>query len=109
MPVAKRWSLFSRANICRIPRGTLGMYEIADRYGALLYRGSSDSQIGIKSRLLSHFVNKKFPSAKYFRYEEAGFLDTGLDMEARHTYRAGKPKHMKRAPVHRDILGFRMD
>jgi len=109
MPIAKRWSLFNQGNISKIPLGTCGMYEIANRLGEIIYRGSSDGKIGIKSRLWSHLINRKFPSAKYFRYAEAGFLDTGLEMEARHTHHAGKPKHMKRAPTHRNIFGFPID
>lgn len=104
MPIIKRWTLFNRSNIGRIPTGIYGMYEIADRNKKLIYRGSSDGEIGIKSRLLSHLVKRRFPSARYFRYSEAGWFDTGLDMEARHTYRAGKPKYMKRSPVYRNFF-----
>jgi hypothetical protein len=104
MPIAKRWTLFNRDNIAKIPNGLCGMYEIADRNKVIIYRGSSDSEIGVKSRLSFHLRTRKFPSAKYFRYSEADWIDTGLDMEARHTHRAGKPKRMKRAPVHRDFF-----
>jgi hypothetical protein len=109
MPIIKKWTLFNRENINRIPSGVCGMYEIANRDKILIYRGSSDSNTGIKSRLLAHLVNRRFPSARYFRYSEAGWLDTGLDMEARHTRRAGKPKYMKRTPRDRDIFGFPLD
>lgn len=109
MPITKKWTLFNRENINRIPSGVCGMYEIADRNKSLIYRGSSDSNIGIKSRLSTHHAKRRFPSARYFRYSEAGWLDTGLDMEARHTHRAGKPKHMKRAPRDRDMFGFPLD
>ena len=104
MPVAKRWTIYNRANMNRIPSGICGIYEIANRNKTIIYRGSSDGRIGVKSRLLSHLANRRFPSARYFRYSEAGLLDTGLDMEARHTHRAGKPKQMKRAPVYRDFF-----
>jgi len=106
MPIVKRWTLFNRENISGLPSGMCGMYEIANRNKTLIYRGSSDSRIGIKSRLLSHLRTRRFPSARYFRYVVAGWLDTGLDMEARHTYRAGKPKRMKRAPKYRDFFNL---
>ena len=104
MPITKRWTLFNRDNIDRISSGLCGMYEIANRNKTLIYRGSGDSEQGVKVRLLSHLRTRRFPSAKYFRYSEAGWFDRGLDMEARHTYRAGKPKHMKRAPVYREFF-----
>jgi hypothetical protein len=104
MPIAKRWTLFNRNNVCRIPNGAQGMYELANRSKALIYRGSSDSRIGVKSRLLSYLRTRQFPSARYFRYSEAGWFDSGLDMEARHTHRAGKPSHMKRAPHYTNFL-----
>jgi hypothetical protein len=106
MPITKRWTLYNRDNIDRIPSGACGMYEIANRNKTLIYRGSSDGEIGIKSRLLSHLRKRRFPSARYFRYSEASWLDTGLDMEARHTHRAGKPKYMKRAPVYRNLFDW---
>jgi hypothetical protein len=98
MPIVKRWTVFNRENIRRIGNGICGMYEIADQNKNLIYRGSSDGRIGVKSRLLSYLRTRQFPSARYFRYSEAGIFDTGLAMEARHTHRAGKPKRMQRAP-----------
>jgi hypothetical protein len=106
MPITKRWSLYTRTNINRIPSGIQGMYEIADRNRELIYRGSSDGRMGVKSRLASHFRDRRFPSARYFRYSEASIFDSGLDMEARHTSRTGKPKYMKRAPIYRNLLGL---
>jgi len=114
MPVAKRWSRFTRDNVNRIPKGICGIYEIANKNKVIIYRGSSDSQLGVKGRLTNHLLNRRFPSAMYFRYASTGFFETGLDMEARHTRRqilktGKKPKRMKRVPHLRDIFGFPLD
>lgn len=109
MAVPKRWTSFTRAKIEKLPN-THGMYEIADKNKNIIYRGSSDSKSGVKGRLISHLIHRKFPSAVYFRYVPARLFETGKHMEAKATRKqilqsGKKPRRMKRTPILRDIFG----
>lgn len=106
MPVKKRWTAYTRANMEKISKELCGMYEIADKNDKIIYIGGSRSRgVGIRGRLINHLINKKFPSAKSFRYEAEEFLgfDDGIDMERKHSqkfiakYKA-KPAQLKRTP-----------
>jgi hypothetical protein len=87
-----------------IPKGACGGYVIADENKANLYIGSSESRnVGIRGRLIAHFIKRKFRSAKFFKFRYNSLLKTGKDLEAEtvkmHVDEHGKkPKHVKRSP-----------
>ena len=106
MPIKKRWTTFTLANIEKLPV-KCGLYELGDKNGEIIYIGKSDSRTqGTKGRLLTHFRNKakQFPNAKYFRTAFVfSMIDTGSDMEYRHTDKFKqshtlKPSTSKRLP-----------
>ena len=105
------WYEYKRANIEMIPKGACGGYVIADENKVTLYIGSSESRnVGIRGRLISHFIKRKVRSAKYFKFRYSSMLKTGKDLEAEtvkmHVEDHGKkPDRLKRAPhVRRNIL-----
>jgi hypothetical protein len=113
MPVKKRWAKFTRENIEKIPKGKRGVYEIANSKKEVIYCGSSDSDLGVRGRLIDHLIHKKFRTAAYFRYEIAPLFTRAKDMEARHALKqrlktGKKPIGIKRSPVARDVWGRRL-
>jgi hypothetical protein len=103
MPVQKRWSRFTRANVERLPNKE-GMYELANAQKRIIDIGGSNTRV--KARLMSHLTSNKYPTARYFRceYVDAIFdIDSGVNREARHVkhfhqQRGRKPKYTKRSP-----------
>ena len=109
MPIAKRWTRFTKANIQKLPNVT-GMYEIADRDKKVVYRGGSDDEArGVRGRLMSHITHKRCPGATYFRILPAALLETGTDLEATHSHGRAKPRFTKRSPRAADIFGYPLD
>lgn len=56
MPIRKPWTPYSEAAIRAIP-AVVGVYEIADADGALLYIGQAGGRerFGLRTRIASHF------------------------------------------------------
>ena len=56
MPIRKPWTPFSEETVAAIP-GVVGVYEIADAAGALLFIGQAGGRepFGLRSRIASHF------------------------------------------------------
>lgn len=104
MPMRMRWIGFTRENVEKLPKDLCGAYELANRDKRIVdIGGSRSSNVGIRGRLISHLVNGKYPTAKYFRYEPEGLFDDGVSIEASHSkkYQAKhgrKPIHTKRSP-----------
>ena len=100
MPIAKRWSRFTLANIQRVPDEP-GAYELANRDRRIIDAGGSNTSI--RARLLSHLTANKYPTAVWFRYELAGWFERGTDVEANRSARfvrkyGRKPRYTKRSP-----------
>ena len=104
MPVEKRWYKFTRENVQALPVGLRGIYQLANVKKAIIDTGSSDSpRVGIRGRLLTHLRDKKYPTARYFRYLVAGTFDNPRDMETRtildHARKHGHiPRYVKKFP-----------
>ena len=107
MPIKKRWTKFTRANVEKIPEDKTGAYEIANKDQKIIYIGSSQARTGVRGRLINHIINNRFPSGKYFRCEFIGFLDwhSARDKEriqaekyAQKRIRQTKPRRSKRFP-----------
>jgi hypothetical protein len=98
------WYEYKRANIEMIPKGACGGYVIADENKVTLYIGSSESRnVGIRGRLISHFIKRKVRLGRYFKFRFSSMLKTGKDLEAEtvkmHVEEHGKkPARLKRAP-----------
>ena len=108
MPIPKKWSRFTRAKIRKIP-GVRGVYELANQQKKQVDRGGSDASTGVRGRLLQRLRDKKPPTAKYFRYQAAAWLDSGIDMEAEHADRFRKkhgrdPRYTRRSPRKRELF-----
>lgn len=105
MPIQKRWTRFTRENIEKLD-SSRGTYEIADRAKEIIYIGGSDSAGGVRGRLISHLINKKFPTAEYFRcvrVHDGIFSLSGIRLESEQAQKfrekhSKKPSCMKRAP-----------
>ena len=100
MPIQKRWTKFTYYNITKTSEEP-GAYEIANRYGKIIYTGGSN--VSVRSRLMNHFRNNKFSTASYFRYEVAGLFESGIDLEAYHFSKYQnthnrKPRYTVRSP-----------
>jgi hypothetical protein len=103
MPVAKRWTRFTRENIEKL-RNKEGVYELANAQKRIIYIGGSN--VRVKTRLMSHLISNKYPTARYFRCEYVDFIfdtDSGINREARHArcflrQQLRKPKYSKRSP-----------
>lgn len=66
MPIRKKWSSYNVDALRRIPN-TLGIYELADNSGTILYIGEGN----IRERLADHLTGEdKKVGAGQFRYEE---------------------------------------
>lgn len=105
MPIRKRWTRFTRANVEKLPSNR-GIYELGDQYGNVIDIGGSDSRTGVRGRLITHLINKKYPNATYFRCLlaiDGLFSPSGIRMEAEESQKfqkkhGKKPEHTKRSP-----------
>jgi hypothetical protein len=82
MPIRKQWSPFTWARLQRVP-DVAGIYELGDARGEIVYIGSGDSASGVKGRLYYHKGHMP-QSVRYFRYLQAGFFQSPIDMENHH-------------------------
>lgn len=104
MPVEGRWYKFKPENVKLLAKGLRGIYDLGNIQKAIIDTGSSDSpNVGIRSRLLSHLRDNKYPTARYFRYRLAGAFDNPKDMEAYSILRHARkhkhtPKYVKKFP-----------
>ncbi len=108
MPISKKWSKFNKSKVGELPM-VRGVYELANRQKKQIDRGGSDAVTGVRGRLLQRLGVKKPPTAKYFRYQAASWLDSGIDMEAEHAKRFRKkyrrdPRYTKRSPRKRGFF-----
>jgi len=98
------WYEYKRTIVSMIPRGACGAYTIADENLVELYTGSSESRnVGIRGRLISHIIKRRFRSAKYFKFRYSSMVNYGKDIEAEHVKlhvkkHGQKPKYVKRTP-----------
>jgi len=69
MPIGKRWSSFTKANVQR-ETDNYGVYELGDSNGTVQYIGEGQ----VRSRLLAHFADgsEPIPGTKYYRVEYTG-------------------------------------
>jgi excinuclease UvrABC nuclease subunit len=69
MPIAKKWSRYTKDNIRTIP-GVYGAYELSDGSKHVVYIGEGNLQ----DRLLAHFAasSDPTPGISYFRYVTTG-------------------------------------
>jgi hypothetical protein len=110
VPIPKKWSLFNRENLSKVPEER-GAYEIANKDKRIIDVGGSDGKGGVHSRLTSRLREGKPPTAKYFRYEEVGIFDSGIDSEASHSKKyqqkhGRKPRYTQRSPKKKSFLGL---
>jgi hypothetical protein len=107
--IQKKWTRFTRENVKKLPNWR-GAYELANAFKIVIDQGGSDSPIsGIRGRLLSHLATGKYPTARYFRVEFVGFLNSGIGLEASHAKRfhdkyGRKPKYTERSPRKRYLF-----
>jgi len=105
------WKRYNLEVVRRLSRKR-GMYEIASQNKTIIYRGGSDDEDnGVRGRLITHLLNNKFPTGRFFRCKYADFFDSGIEMEAlankRHVHRVKhKPKYTKRSPRISDWPSF---
>ena len=67
MPLEKKWSKYRKVTVERVPNN-LGVYEIANSKGEIIYIGQGN----IKDRLNAHFLHGSdpIPQGAQFRYVE---------------------------------------
>lgn len=107
MPIQKRWSRFILSNVRRVPDEP-GAYELANKDKRIIDTGGSD--VSIWDRLMRHLQTNQYPTARYFRYEIAGFFESGIDIEASHSQKfqkkhGRKPRYTKRSPRKKSLFG----
>jgi excinuclease UvrABC nuclease subunit len=100
MPIAKRWSKFTLANVQRVPDKP-GAYELANKDRRIINTGGSNKSV--RARLLSHLGTNKYPTAAWFRYKLAGWFEKGTTVEANLSEKfvqkhGRKPRYTKRSP-----------
>lgn len=114
MAAFSTWKRYNLETVRKLTRRR-GMYEIASVNKTIIYRGGTDDEKnGVRGRLISHLLNNKFPTGRFFRTRYADFLGSGIEMEGRaakkHVARKkSKPKYNKRSPRvddFSDILGI---
>ena len=71
MPVAKRWTKFTRDNVERLPN-TAGAYELANSTKRIINIDGSNTSA--RARPISHLINNKYPTARYFRCDFEDFF-----------------------------------
>jgi len=108
MPIPKKWSRFNRVKVREVPE-VRGVYELANQQKKPIDQGGSDASAGVRGRLLQRLRDKKPPTAKYFRYQTAVWLNSGIDMEAEHAEKFRKkhgrnPRYTKRSPRKRSLF-----
>ena len=105
------WKRYTRENIAKLP-DRRGEYEIAARNKIQIASGGSDSNTGVRGRLMERFIHGRNPTGYFFRCRYADWFDDGIQMEAktasRHKARRGGKnlKDNKRSPRIKDIFGF---
>jgi len=104
------WRPFNLTTVRRL-RIRCGRYELASQNKTVVYHGGTDDERnGVRGRLITHLLNNKFPTAKFFRCEYTTFFDeSGIEMEGRASQhfqkRYGrKSKYTKRSPRVNDYL-----
>ena len=103
MPAYSAWRRYNLETVRRLSRKR-GIYEIASQNKTIIYRGGSDDEVnGVRGRLITHLLNNKFPTGRFFRCKYADFLASGIEIEGlaskRHVQRTKrKPKYNKRSP-----------
>jgi len=109
MPIKARWQRFTRANLEKLPEKE-GAYELGNAKKSVIYQGSSNN---VRRRLLTHLINEKLSTVRYFRCDILGFMDwdSGTAREARHAEKfrqthGKKPKYTKRSPRRKSLFGF---
>lgn len=111
MPAYTTWKRYNLETVRRLSR-RCGMYEISSQNKTIIYRGGSDDERnGVRGRLITHLLNNKFPTGKFFRCKYADILESGIEIEGlaskRHVQRTKhKPKYNKRSPRILDWFGF---
>ena len=102
MPIQKRWTRFTLANVKKLPNKP-GAYELASRNKSIIDTGGSNTSV--RDRLMSHLRDNRYPTACYFRCDFVGWLDlvTGIEKEAKHSEKfqkehGKKPKYTQRSP-----------
>jgi len=108
LPIQKRWSRFTLPNVRRVPDEP-GAYELANKDGRIIDTGGSD--VSVRDRLIRHLQTNKYPTARYFRYDIAGFFESGIDVEASHSKKfqrkhGRKPRYTERSPRVGGLFGF---
>lgn len=108
--VATAWRPFKLETVRRL-KVRCGRYELASQNKTIIYHGGSDDEHnGVRGRLITHLLNNKFPTAKFFRCEYATFFDdSGREMEGKASERfqkkhGRKSKYTKRSPHINDLL-----
>jgi hypothetical protein len=108
MPIPKKWSKFTDENVKKLDKQR-GTYELANRSKRTIDVGGSDGNDGVRGRLMSHLRNNKYPTATYFRVQNAGIFDRGIELEASHSHKhqekhGKKPRYTKRSPRKRGLF-----
>lgn len=105
------WKRYTRENIDKLP-SKRGEYEITARNKIKIASGGSDSNTGVKGRLMERYIHNRHPTGYFFRCQYADFLDSGIEMEGKtakkHKAKRGG-KNLKdniRSPRVRDSWGL---
>lgn len=110
MPIKAKWRRFTRTNLEGLPERK-GAYELANTKKSVIYIGSSNN---LRRRLITHLIDGKLITARYFRCELVPRIDDtegSRAKEARHAKKfflthGRKPKYTKRSPRRKSFLGF---
>ena len=107
MPIHKKWSKYNPGNVKKLSKER-GAYELSNREKRIIDTGGSDSKGGVRSRLLAHLRDNRYPTAKYFRYTPARIFTSGIDLEASHSQKfqkihGRKPRYTQRSPRKRQF------
>jgi len=76
------WKRYTREVIAKLPNRR-GEYEIAARNRVRIASGGSDSETGVKGRLMERFIHNRHPTGYFFRCRYADWIDSGIEMEAK--------------------------
>jgi hypothetical protein len=95
MPLAKPWQTWDPALLKKIP-GTLGVFEIGDANGVVLYVGMAGgrTRFGLRERIADCFTGKVAPSlavsARLYRHEVNMMYTTRwIELLERHQHQHG--------------------